>query len=173
MTEPISDDDEALDAEPTRTLLTSYAEYDAAIEAMLGLATEEILVFDPDGAQLGFDRKARAAQLAAFLERSPTSRIRLAVHDEAWIASRCPRLIALMRDFAGRVHVHRTEDDARRAQDCFVVVDHDDCVRRPVAGQPRGVALRAAPHEVALQRVRFEEIWENSVPAVSATTLGL
>lgn len=161
------------DDAPTRTLITTRSEYQATFGEFLERGGEELLVFDPDGAQLGLDTRERIAQLATFFEAAPTAKLRIAVHDATHLGTRAPRFMQLFAAYSERIAVMLTENDARRAQDCFVVLDHDDCVRRPVASQARGVILRGAPHEVALQRVRFEEIWESSTSALSPTTLGL
>lgn len=158
---------------PTRTPLATYAAYKEGVDQLLADAAREILVFDPDCEQLSLDRAGRIDQLQAVLARSQKTRIRIAVHRTEHLTARCPRFMRLMRAWTTRIEVNLTEHAARRAQDCFLVVDHDDCVRRPVARQPSGVLIRADPHEVALQRLRFEEIWASSTPGLAPTTLGL
>ena len=58
-------------------------------------------------------------------------------------------------------------------QDCFVLADMEHFVRRPVAAQSRGVFTLNEYQDARLMRERFDEIWQSSVPAIPATTLGL
>jgi len=83
------------------------------------------------------------------------------------------RLSDLLAQLSTNIAVHRTVDDAARAQDCFVLVDAEHVIRRPVAAQSRGVVLTDDEKEARAMRERFDEIWQSSVPAVSATKLGL
>jgi hypothetical protein len=57
-------------------------------------------------------------------------------------------------------------------QDCFVLADMEHFVRRPVAAQPAASTLNEY-QDARLMRERFDEIWQSSVPAIPATTLGL
>jgi hypothetical protein len=58
-------------------------------------------------------------------------------------------------------------------QDCFVLADGEHLVRRPVTAQPRGVLVIGDPKECQPMRERFDQIWESSIPSVSANTTGL
>ena len=165
--------DASAEPAPSRTLITSAAEYAAALIRLIDAAREELRFFDPDGRQLDLNAPARIAALERFVAGGPHRRIRLAVHDTEHLTRDCPRFLELLRLHAERIAVNRTEGDAARAQDCFLIADRLHCVRRPVARQPRGVLIIDDTHEVAAQGERFEEIWASSAGAVTGTTLGL
>jgi len=55
----------------------------------------------------------------------------------------------------------------------FVLADDAHFVRRPVYAQARGVFIRDDPAEAGVMRKRFDEIWDSSIPDVSANTAGL
>lgn len=158
---------------PARQLITTRAEYAAALDALLPMARQSIRVFDPDLLLPAFGDKARIEVLHRFLRANPDATLHIALHDTEAVVRNMPRLIALLQDFPNAIAIYRTEGEARRAQDCFVLVDARHFVRRPVAGQARGVyALEEASEGRQLEE-RFAQIWEVSEPAVSATHLGL
>ncbi|MFO1364562.1 MAG: hypothetical protein U1F45_19235 [Burkholderiales bacterium] len=159
--------------QPRRELLTSRRQYLEAFDGLLALVRRELRVFDPDGMQLELNSPARSAALRQFLLASPDNRLFVVVHDPEHIKRSCPRMLDCLRDFSTAIAIHQSEGEAARAQDCFVLADGEHFVRRPVAAQPRGVYALSDRREAHLMRERFDEIWQSSVPAVSATTLGL
>mgnify|MGYP003352775544 CR=1 FL=1 len=108
-----------------------------------------------------------------FLRRSVDCRLYISVRDPEFIRRNCPRLISLLTRFSATMFIWQAEGEAARVQDCFVLADRDHLVRRPVAKQPRGVFILDDPREGLGMFERFQEIWETSVPAVSASTSGL
>jgi len=158
---------------PQRSILTLRSEYRQAVGTLLGLAQRELRIFDPDLADLGLDTEERSAALRQFLRRSRNNRLYIALHDVDFISHRAPRLMALLETFSSGMFIHRTERDAARVQDCFVLCDELHLARRRVAAQPRGALYLNDPREGRGVRERFDEIWESSVLAVSATQAGL
>lgn len=159
--------------QPRRTLITLRSEYIEAAERMLGLAQRELRVFDPDLAELDFNARASIDALRRLLSAGRTHRVYVALHDVEHVKTRCPRLLDLIATFPAGLLIFRTEGEATKAQDRFVLADESHVVRRPVAAQPRGAIFIDDTNEARAMRQRFDQIWENSVPAVSATNLGL
>ena len=159
--------------QPQRTLITTRGEYIEAAERMLGLAQRELRVFDPDLADLDFNARASIDALRRLLAGGRTHRVYVALHDVEHVKTRCPRLLDLIATFPAGLLIFRTEGEATKAQDRFVLADESHVVRRPVAAQPRGAIFIDDPNEAHAMRQRFDQIWESSVPAVSATNLGL
>ncbi len=159
--------------QPQRTLITLRSEYIEAAERMLGLAQRELRVFDPDLAELDFNARASIDALRRLLSSGRTHRVYVALHDVEHVKTRCPRLLDLIATFPAALFIFRTEGEATKAQDRFVLADESHVVRRPVAAQPRGAIFIDDPNEAHAMRQRFDQIWESSVPAVSATNLGL
>ncbi|MCL4799729.1 MAG: hypothetical protein KJ025_09100 [Burkholderiales bacterium] len=159
--------------QPARRIIASRAEYLAAFDELLAGARMELRIFDPDLAQLGLNAPERAERMRQFMLAGRENRVYIALHDIDYVTRSAPRVMSLLTQFSANIAVHRTEDDAARAQDCFVLVDAEHMVRRPVAAQPRGVFVAHDLKECQAIRDRFDEIWQSSVPAVSATQLGL
>ena len=158
---------------PGRTLLTARSDYPAAADMLLGRATRELRIFDPDLGEYRLETPARIELVRGFLLKSPNNRLYIAVHDPEHVKRYCPRVMNLLATFSVSMFIHRTEGDAARVQDCFILADNSSFVRRPVAAQPRGVFVVDDFHEASGMRKRFDEIWESSIPGVSATTSGL
>jgi hypothetical protein len=159
--------------QPERRLTGTRREYLEAFDALVRGLRRELRVFDPDCTQLELNQSARAEQLRAFFLASHENRLLIAVHDPEHLRKHAPRFMRLLADFSASIEVRQTEREAARAQDCFVLADIDHFVRRPVASAPRGVYAINEFQEARLVRERFDEIWQSSLPAVSATLLGL
>ncbi|MBM3345587.1 MAG: hypothetical protein FJY55_03690 [Betaproteobacteria bacterium] len=159
-------------AEPERTLLTARSEYHAAAERIFSLTQRELCIFDPDLQEFRLDTPARIESLRSFLLRSVDSRLYVAVRDPEFVRLYCPRLITLLAGFSTSMFIWRAEGEAARVQDCFVLADRTHVVRRPVALQPRGVLILNDQREGLVMHERFQEIWDTSVPSVSASTSG-
>jgi hypothetical protein len=156
-----------------RTLLATRREYLESFERLLGLASRELRIFDPDLAELGLDAEPKIARLRDFLYASATRRLYIAVHDTDFVTRRCPRVLTLLGSFPRQMFIHQTEGEARKAQDCFVIADDRHLVRRSVAAQARGVLVLDDPRDCGSIRDRFQEIWESSAPTVSPSVTGL
>jgi hypothetical protein len=159
--------------QPERRIIGARSEYLAAFDALVAGLRQELRIFDPDCVQLELNAPARADALRRFLLASRDNRLLVVVHDPDPIRKRSPRLMRLVADFSASIAIHQTEGEAARAQDCFVLADVEHFVRRPVAAAWRGVVAINDYPESRLIRERYDEIWQNSFPAVSATSLGL
>ena len=158
---------------PQRTLLTTKKEYAAAAEQLFTLVQHELRIFDPDLQDFCLDTPHRIELLRAFLLRSMDNRIYISVRDPNFVKTYCPRLINLLAQFSTSLFIRGAEDEAAKVQDCFVLADQLHVVRRPVAVQARGVFILHDAREGLVMYERFKEIWDLSVPSVSASTSGL
>ena len=159
--------------QPARRVITARSEYVAAFDELVLHVRRELRIFDPDLAQLELDSPGRVERLRRFLTANRDNRLYIAVHDPDHLTRSMPRMMDLLTQLGTNIAVHRTVGDAARVQDCFVLVDAEHVIRRAVAAHPRGVVLTDDQKEAHAMRERFDEIWQSSVPAVSATKLGL
>jgi len=159
--------------QPERRVITTRGDYLAAFDDLVAAARKELRIFDPDLSQLELNTPTRIERLRQFLLASRENRLFIALHDTDHVTRAAPRVMNLLAQFSASIAVHRTEGDAARVQDCFVLADAEHLIRRPVAAQPRGVVVANDLKECQVMRERFDEIWQSSVPAVSATKLGL
>jgi hypothetical protein len=149
------------------------AGFQAALSRLLAQPGRELRIFDPDGSALRLNDPARIAELERFLAASRTRRVYLVLHDTDTLVRQCPRMMALLARFTHAVQINRTHEEIRELQDAFLVLDSQHYVRRPVATFYRGAIGLGDEAEGQAMRQRFAEIWDQSLPAVSSTTVGL
>ena len=158
---------------PERFILSSRREYLDAFDRLTGLVQRELRIFDPNGFHLRINSPQRCELLRAFLLRGRNNRLYVALHDTDYLRNNCPRFMELLQHFSDRVFIRQTQGEAARAQDCMILADRLHFVRRPVHAQPRGAfTLHDDKHSQGIY-LRYLEIWDSSVTAVSPTTSGL
>ena len=167
------DPEELVQPQPERCALSTRREYRDALARLIGLAQRELRIFDPDFSDLEINSPQTYELLRAFMLRGRNNRLYIVVHDTGYIRNDCPRLLNLLRQFSDRMFIHQTQGEATSAQDSLVLADKLHFVRRPVQAQPRATLRLNDVQESQGMHLRFSEIWDNSFPAVSATTSGL
>ena len=158
---------------PERSALFTRREYRDALERLSVLAQRELRIFDVDVSDLEINSRQKYELLRGFLLRGRNNRLYIAVHSADYIRNYCPRLLDLLRQFSDRMFIHQTQGEAVHAQDSLVLADKLHFVRRPVQAQPRATLALNDDKEGESMLQRFSEIWDSSVPTVSATTSGL
>jgi hypothetical protein len=153
--------------------ISGMAESNAAIDEVIAAATRAIRVFDISLSNRGFGSPARMEQVRNFLVAGRAHRLLIALHDTDLLERENPRLLALLRQFPMSIEIHRTVGQARKAQDPFVLADDHSVWHQLHHEQPRAIVALRSPADAMPIAQRFEEIWDLSEPAVSATTLGL
>jgi len=158
---------------PSYRQISGIAESLAAIDEVVGTAQRTIRVFDISLSNRGFNTPGLAEKLRQFLLAGRSHRLYIALHNTELLVRESPRLLQLLRQFPMSIEIHRTLAQARNAMDPFVVADDHSVWHQLHHEQPRAIMALHAPADAIPILQRFDEIWELSEPAVSATTLGL
>lgn len=158
---------------PSYRKLSGIAESSAAIDEVIDAARTGLRIFDVSLSNRGFNSPARVQKLRDFLVAGRSHRIYIALHDTEPLEREAPRLLALLRQFPMSIEIHRTLAQARKASDPFIVADDHSVWHQLHHEQPRAIVALRSPADAVPILQRFEEIWDLSEPAVSATTLGL
>ena len=153
--------------------LSGIAESNAAIDEVIATAQRMLRIFDFTLMNRGFNSPSRYDALRHFLVAGRAHRILIALHEPELLERECPRLIMLLRQFPMSIAIHRTISLARNAMDPFVVADDRSVWHQLHHAQLRAIVALHSPADAVPLRQRFEEIWDHSEPAVSATTTGL
>ena len=159
--------------EPSYRQISGIAESLEAIDEVIAVAQRTIRIFDISLSNRGFNSPARATALRDFLVRGRAHRILIALHETELLARENPRLLILLRQFPMSIEIHRTLAQARNATDPFVLADDHSVWHQLHFEQQRAVVALHSPNDALPIAQRFDEIWDLSEPAVSATTLGL
>ena len=160
-------------AEPSYRQISGIAESFEAIDEVIAVAERSIRIFDISLSNRGFNSPARAAALREFLVRGRAHRILIALHETDLLERENPRLLTLLRQFPMSIEIHRTLAQARNATDPFILADDHSMWHQLHVEQPRAIVALHSPADALPISQRFDEIWDLSEPAVSATTLGL
>jgi hypothetical protein len=158
---------------PSYRALAGMAESLQAIDEVVAAAERTLRIFDVTLANRGFNSPARAEMLRSLLVAGRTHRIYIALHETTQLDRDCPRLLSLLRQFPMSIEIHRTLAQARNANDPFIVADDHSVWHQLHFEQPRAIVALHSVSDALPIRQRFDEIWDLSEPAVSATTLGL
>lgn len=158
---------------PAYRVLDTVSEQIAATDMLLGLAQGIVRVFDTNLAQTGWDRAARAENLARFLLHSRDARLQIIVHDTRYLESSGARIVALLRRFGSAITIYRTGIEARGANDPLLVVDDRHFLHRFHADQPRAALVIDDPAQTKTLVSRFEDIWITGEPGLAGDVLGL
>jgi hypothetical protein len=160
------------DTAPQHQHIVGIAEYEAALDRLLERPRRNLRLFDRQLAK-SFNAAARSELLRAFLLRNRANRIQIVLHDASNLERDCPRLMQLLRQFSHAVAIHETEPHAKRVYDPFALCDERDHLHRFHYEASRALLALDDPVGTQLLVERFQELWEASGPAASATTLGL
>ena len=158
---------------PSYRTIFGVAESLAAIDEVIAVAQRTIRVFDISLTNRGFNSPARTDRLREFLVRGRAHRLLIALHETDLLERENPRLLVLLRQFPMSIEIHRTIAQARNAADPCVIADDHSVWHQLHFEQPRAVVAVHSPSDTLPISQRFDEIWDLSEPAVSATTLGL
>ncbi|MEP6998515.1 MAG: hypothetical protein ABI900_12760 [Betaproteobacteria bacterium] len=159
--------------EPRLVELLTLAEQSAAIDTLIGLAQQQIRVFDQDLSQTGWSGAARADRLAAFLRRVRGRRLDIIVHDTRYLESACPHLVSLLRNYGHALTIYQTGPEGKVATDPLLIVDGKHYLHRFHFEQPRAALGIDQPEQAQPLASRFDEIWATGAAGVSGTVLGL
>lgn len=152
--------------------MTSWGEYDAAIDEALADARLAIDIFDLDLVALKLETPGRHEALAAFLRR-PDACLRIAVQSSRPVLDRCPRLLTLLRLHAHHFRLQETPPHLASLADSLLLVDGVGGVVRFHHDHARSKSIADDAEACKSYCKRFEEIWNEGGTPLSATTLGL
>ncbi len=153
--------------------ITGVGEYHQAMGALFSLAVRSVAIFDYNLEDSDIDALERYAALRKFLLLNRSNTLSIVLHDPSFLIRYCPRLQALLRQFSHAVFIQQSGAEAKKIYDPFMIVDTHAYLRRFHYESPRGVWCIHGQAVNENLRKRFQEIWDTSLPAMTATTLGL
>lgn len=153
--------------------LASTAEYTEALDIVIEMAQRHLRIFDHNLEGGGYNTQRRYELLRGFLLASRSNRLEIILHDTDYLTRFCPRILTLLRQFGHAITIRETTAQAKNIHDPFLIADQAHHVHRFHFDDPRALlALNDIQGTHALLK-RYEEISAASLPAVTATTLGL
>ncbi len=158
---------------PLESRFDTYQDYRQAVADLIALAQRELVIFDSDLGETGFESRARIESVTRFLNVHRDNSVRVVLHNPVRVERSCPRLMALLKLRGHSISFRQSPEDLRRLTDCFMAADRRHALIRFHADHARGKLLIEQPDDVGGRWKRFDALWEISSPSLSGTTLGI
>jgi len=155
------------------TQLYGIVDYTAALDTLCRLAKRNLYLFDKNFEGQGFNSVSRYDALHDFLLASPMNRLYVLTHDTHYLATQCPRMLMLLRQFDSIMTIRQTPQHLRHIAEPFAIADDEHYVRRFHFDDLRGVLAQDDPQNARVLKSRFMDMWESSHSCIPTTTLGL
>lgn len=155
------------------TLITTWAEYDSAVQEILALATHRLCIFDKDLALLKLERPERLSLLRRFLGAGPERTVHIALQDAGPLLRNCPRLMELLAIHAHNLKIIECPTHLAELSDALLIADAQHAVVRFHKDHARAKTIINAIEECAPYQQRHDQILAEGGTPVTATTLGL
>jgi hypothetical protein len=157
----------------SRELLTSWSDYQSAIDRLLPLAQRRICIYDEDLVTLNLQMPGRIALLQHLLGNHAADCLAIALRNATPLQQRNPLMLRLLSNFGHNTAVQQTPEQLAHLRDSILLVDDCHGLIRFDRDQPRSKLLIDEPDEVLTYRKRFDSIWAEGGTPVTPTTLGL
>ena len=163
-----------MNQEPASALsFASLTDYQQALDTVIAQAQQRFQVFDDDLHEGGWNSPQRFELLKRFILVKPDNQLHIVLHSVEHVQRYCPRLLNLQRQYSYAVIIHATNAEARSIADPMLIADGRHYVHRFHYTQPRGEQVLHDPDQTQRLSLHFDELWQASSVAVTATTLGL
>lgn len=156
-----------------RELITTWQDYQEAIDRLLPLAQRHICIYDNDLEMLKLESPIRQDELARFLKASPGNSLEILIRQGDALRTRQPRTLSLLKTYDHQIKVHETPSHLAHLRDSMLIVDGQHGLIRFEQNMSRSKLLIDAGEETHGYQQRFNEIRNESSEPFAATTLGL
>lgn len=158
----------------TRELITSWSDYQTAIDRLLAIATHSVCIYDEDLALLHLESGNRDGHLERLLNASRAdTTVRIALRNADPLRRQHPRLMNLLASHGHRLIVQQTPPQLAHLRDSMILVDDKHGLIRFERDMPRSKLLIDECDELKPYHTRFAELWAESNERISPTVLGL
>lgn len=157
----------------SRELITSWRNYQTAIDCLLAVARQKICICDEDLGQLKLAAPQRLAQLRRVIQAGQKSCLQIALRNAELLRQDHPLLIKLLSDHGHLAIAQQTPPHLAHLRDSMLIIDDRHALIRFEQDLPRSKVLIDEAEELKPYLHRFSEIWSAGGTPVSKTTLGL
>ncbi len=155
-------------------LLTTWSEYDSAVQKILDLCACTLLVFDRDLAPLSLDRPERLAALVRLLTSvDHNKRLTIVVQRSDFVRQYSPQLMNLLRVYSPTLIIIHAPPHLDSLRDSLLIADGRHALVRFDRDQARARLTVDDFAQCAAHVQRFEAILAEGGDQLSSTTLGL
>jgi hypothetical protein len=155
-------------------LITTWSEYDYAVQEILDLSPTRLDIFDEDLSALKLETAPRVAALRALLVAPSHNRqLRIVVRKRDFVCQYSPHLMNLLRLYAPLLTIIHAPPQLDRLGDCLMIADDRHTLVRFHRDQPRARLIVDDAGECAPHSQRFAEVLAEGGDALASATLGL
>ncbi len=156
-----------------RELLTSWGEYEMALDRLLSMACHKIRIYDEDLVALKLESSAHQEDLKRLLTPSNPDALQIALRNGEPLRRQFPFLLKLLTLHSHQASARQTSPQFAHLRDNMVLVDDKHALIRFDRDQARSKLLIDEPEELKPYLHRFTEIMAEEGEAIGGTTLGL
>jgi hypothetical protein len=156
-----------------RELITSWADYQMALDRLLAIACHKISIYDEDLITLKLESAPRLLHIKRVLEAGRDNSLQIAVRNAGPIRQKCPMLLKQLSTFGHCASARETPQQIAHLRDSIIIADDKHALIRFERDLPRSKLLIDEIDEVRPYLTRFKEIWLEGGESISSTTLGL
>ncbi|MFN4325641.1 MAG: hypothetical protein ACK4FP_07105 [Azonexus sp.] len=156
-----------------RELITTWAEYQTAIDRILAIACHCISIYDEDLSNLKLESSARLAHLKRLLTGQTAPVLRIAVRNGNPLRQAHPQLQNLLTTYGHLASAQETPPQIAHLRDSMLIVDGKHALIRFERDLPRSKLLIDEADELRPYLTRFEDIWAEGGDRITHTVVGL
>lgn len=156
---------------PESRLFSFRSEFHQSVETLLERTRLTLAMTDRDFSDWPLETPVTIATLTRILHE-PGSSLRLVLHSPQWLERHGARFATLRASFGDRVECRQAPPGIAPGEG-LLIGDRMHLLRRAHFGSFRGRLQLAMPEQVDPWRHKFEMLWQESLPCLTATTLGL
>lgn len=156
-----------------RELITSWGDYQTAIDRLLAIACQEICIYDEDLSQFKLESALRLAEIKRVLHSGHKETLQIVLRNADLLRNRSPVMLKLLADFSHLASVQQTPPDLAHLRDSMLIVDDKHALIRFERDLPRSKLLLNEADELKHYLNRFLELSSAGGELVGVTSLGL
>lgn len=156
-----------------RELITSWADYQAAVDRLLAIATHHICVYDEDLVMLKLDSASRLEHIKRLLNGKQGEILRIAVRNATPLRHQHPLMQQLLTTYGHLAIAQETPSQIAHLRDSMIIVDSKHALIRFERDMPRSKLLIDEADELRPYLTRFEEIWSEGGVRITNSVVGL
>jgi hypothetical protein len=156
-----------------RELITSWADYQMALDRLLAIACHKISIYDEDLVALKLESAPRLLHVKRVLQAGQGDVLQIAVRNGDPIRKKHPLLLSQLSAFCHRATAHETPPQLAHLRDSMILVDDKHALIRFERDLPRSKLLIDEIDELRPYLTRFKEIWSEGGESIGGIALGL
>lgn len=156
---------------PESRLISYRSDFHQSVIEVLNRSRHTLALQDKDFSDWPLETPQAFAQFSRLLSQ-PDASMRLVVHSATWLEKHGARFARLSRRFAGRIECRQAPATISPAEG-LLIGDRIHLLRRAHHDSFRGRLMLAMPEQVDPWCRKFEMLWQESTPCLTATTTGL